>query len=425
MPWIELLPPRDPDDDKEKPRWRACWRDIAGRKRSKSSFPSEHLAMRYAGNQETLARRGDPTDEGRRSMTWNDWSKVWLELRTVEASTAGADKGRIHKHVEPRWGLIRLNRITTADVQIWVNKLAKDPTLSPGSVEKIYRLLSTSLAAAVKHKQLAVSPCVGVDLPPSQSIGQERFLSREEFWEIAHYLKTPYREAVIVLAGTGMRFGEMAGLHWHRVDFDRMAIEVVETYDSTTGSIKAYPKGKRQRTVPMPQWVSDELLARKEKHGVGRKCGLDHARGSLCRSELALKGRDGAPLDERNVRPRHWMTAVALADADRAKKNETIKKPEDKLPLIGHVRLHDLRHSFASWLVQDGLPITEVRRLLGHSSVSVTERYAHLGMSQFEAARQLMNNRPPVKRNEAAPKSPHLADLDSPGTASEAVQESA
>lgn len=57
---------------------------------------------------------------------------------------------------------------------------------------------------------------------------------------------------------------------------------------------------------------------------------------------------------------------------------------------VGHVRPHDLRHTYASWLVQDGVPIQAVRDLLGHQSLITTQRYAKLGDTQWDAVRSVL-----------------------------------
>jgi integrase len=61
--------------------------------------------------------------------------------------------------------------------------------------------------------------------------------------------------AIALMAGCGLRWGEAMGLHRHRLDRERGWLRVVETWDSKVGRIKAYPKGKKSRDVPVPDWV--------------------------------------------------------------------------------------------------------------------------------------------------------------------------
>jgi integrase len=343
--------------------WRAAWRAPNGRTRTKAGFTQRAAAERFAGEQESKARRGEPSYAGR-SETWGDWCTRWLELRRVERTTDSSDQTRIERWLRPRWRTAQLVKIGTEDVQVWVNDLADQ--MAPASVEKVYYLFSASMKSAVKHGRLALSPCRDVELPPLLP-PDERFLTREEFDRAAYFLGEPYRTAAIVLVGTGMRFGEMAGLHQHRIHFDARTIDVHETWDGQR--VKAYPKGRRKRTVPMPSWAAAALEATMQPRA--RSCGLPHVRGNACRSGLALLGPQGAPLNAHNMLQRHW--ARALADAG-----------------IDHARQHDLRHSFASWLVQAGRPLHEIAEVLGQTDVSVTRRYAHLANTHLDAVRDVL-----------------------------------
>ena len=357
MPWTEELPGGT---------FRGCWRDDAGRKRSRSGFTQKARALRFAGEQESLTRKGLAAYQGR-SVTWGAWCEKWCTLRLVERTTSGSDDDRINRWLLPRWGNVPLARITHDEVQAWVGELAED--MAPASVHKVYGLLRSSLKAAVRSGQLAVTPCTDIELPvvpPSD----ERFLTRTEFDTVAHHLDEPYRTAAILLVGTGMRFGEMAGLHWHRVDLTGMTIDVQETWDGER--IKSYPKGRRKRRVPLPGWVADAILA---YPSTAKDCGLPHDRGSRCRSGLVIRAPRGGPLNARNMLRRHWAPAVARAGFD-------------------HARQHDLRHSTASWLIQDGASLTAVAALLGHSETTVTQRYAHLAGTHMDRVRAILENRP-------------------------------
>ena len=344
--------------------YRAVWRDADGRQRSKSWFTEKDDAERYGATQEFGERQGKTGYRGR-SITWGEWCDQWQRYRTLEASSADAEAWRITKWLRPQWGGVQLVKIKRGDVQAWVTRLAAD--MSPASVAKVYRILSTSMKAAVEHDVIAISPCVGIKLPKTPP-GHEVYLSRGEVDTIAHYMREPYRSAVILLVGTGLRFGEMAGLHWHRLDLNAQAIDVVETWDDTAGRVKGYPKSGRTRRVPVPDWVLDAIGL----PGEAKTCGLIHAGGSRCRSGLVIPAPEGGALSARNMRNRHFGPALRHAG-------------------IEHVRIHDLRHTYASWLLQGGASLSEVAQVMGHSSITVTTRYAHLAPSHAERVRSILD----------------------------------
>lgn len=364
MGWSEQLPSG---------RWRACWRDELGQQRSTTRDPHTGAVMtrrshadRVAGDMESKNRRGEQIATGR-APTWGTWCSTWVKSRVVEPSTAAIDELRINRYLKPQWSGARVNRITRSQVQAWVKEL-DDGHLAPGSVEKVYRLFSASMTAAVMDESIPVAfnPCKGVKLPRIAP-GHERFLTRAEVKAIAGKLNYPYNLAVLLAAGTGMRWGELAGLHWQRVDLGKSLIDIVETWDPTSNQIKAYPKGHNRRAVPVAPAMALSLGDALDKTEDGaQECGQEHARGGAkCRSALVLTGSQGAPLNGKNFGRRQWREACDAVG---------IEAP----------RLHDLRHTYASWLVQDGIPLQEVQRLLGHASIVTTQRYAHLGVSQID-----------------------------------------
>lgn len=380
MPWVEKLPSGS---------YRACWRDGQGRRRSRAGFVRREEAKRFAGKEEAAAHAGGPTAAVGRSPKWSQWRDDWLARRL---RTDARDLGRIDKYLTPYWGEWRLNKITRDDVKAWVKVLAETPKtvsrprnpgpdyeppkqqpISAATVERIYQLFSGSMREAVFAGIIPATPCtLKRSERPTIAPGHERFLTRAEFDSVVDALNEPYRTAVVLLGGTGMRFGELAGLHWSRVDLDQGLIHIVETWDAVDDVIKPYPKDEEKRTVPIIDWVQPYLERRLAERGRGTSCGHRHDGGARCRSDLVVRGPKGAPLDAHNFGEGEWRVAWQQAE-------------------VGHLRLHDLRHTYASWLVQAGVSLQEVQRLLGHQSITTTQRYAHLGKSQHDRVLAALN----------------------------------
>jgi len=338
---------------------KAWWRDNQGRKHSKSGFTQRAAALRFAGEEESKTRRGERAYTAK-GPTWGQWADRWLQLRTVEPQTARGDGYRLANHVRPQWDHWRLSTIETDDIQAWVNQLRTQP-LSPATIRLIYHLFAASMKAAV-GRHINATPCRGIVLPTLPP-KQDRGLTRVEFDRALYYLTSDtVRTAVTVLAYTGLRFGEMAGLHWDHVHLDTGLIIVAETWDTAAKAIKPYPKSKNPRPVPLPL---PALTALKEHpRAEGGSCGIPHMRGAQCRSPLVFLSRDHRPLEASNIRARHWLPALQLAGIQPA-------------------RLHDLRHSYATWLRESGVDLETVQELLGHGSITTTQRYRHIGPGMY------------------------------------------
>lgn len=393
MAWAERLP---------NGKYRAFWRDGLNRRHSKAGFTQKAAAARYAGEQENKSRRGDTTTAGR-SPTWDDWRREWMTLRRVERSTMREDRSRIKNHIEPYWGQYRLGRIEREHVQAWVNSMT-DSGMSAGLTRRVYHTFSASMKAAMLYKRITANPCSHIELPTPPP-AQERYFTRAEFDLAVDKMNEPYRTAAILLVGTGLRFSELAALHWHRIDFDTGLITVCETWDAADGVIRPYPKSKKARYVgPVPSWVLEALTALLDSIGPDAArggCGVSHAGvKTKCRSALVLTAqrgkRAGLPLDAKNMLRRHWKPACERAGVD-----------------VG--RTHDLRHTFASWLRQAGIDLEVVQELLGHASIVTTQRYSHLGTTQHEAVRAALEGVPGPAAKQLDPDMPH--DLDSPPAA--------
>ncbi|SJM54294.1 Integrase [Agrococcus casei LMG 22410] len=146
-----------------------------------------------------------------------------------------------------------------------------------------------------------------------------------------------------MLLGTGLRWGELAGAHIEHYDPKTATYRVTKVHDDHSRELRDYPKGKKRRTVPIPPWVQKELTK-----VIGKR-----------RSGLIFTTTTGTALDNGNFVKRTLTPALLHTGI------------EDVTP-------HTFRHTYASWLIQEGVSLAEVGKLLGHVSPQTTARYTHL-----------------------------------------------
>ena len=177
----------------------------------------------------------------------------------------------------------------------WAAELRKGG-LAPATVKRRVYLLSASLNAAIDAEILKTNVAYRIELPGGET-DVRRYLEKDEEIALLGKFDGPVDRAMSrLLFGTGLRYGEAVGLQKKRVDLKGMSIRVAEVWDRESASLKAYPKGRRIRSVPF----EDDLLPFLEER-------------------IAAKGDRLFPLDYWNWRRRHWAPAVALVMALSAK----------------------------------------------------------------------------------------------------------
>ena len=344
---------------------------------SKGGFITRSAAVAHAAEQEELIARGIDTQTAKQA--WGAWRDEWQASRIIETSTANSQRPVLAKWISPHWEHVPLDQITRQEVLKWVAKLAKTAP-SGQTVAKAFWIFSGSLTAAVDASILPANPAHGVKLP-TLAQGGERAYTDEECEAILAALPAPSREriAVMIMLEAGLRPGEVAGLHRPRVNLDRRVIEVVEAWEDEGRYLKAYPKGRKKRHVPISDRLADELkLWFEADPQPAATCGLAHREGR-CRGPLVVTGAQGGALNLSNMRNRQWAQALKAAGLEYGK-------------------IYWLRHTFATRQAIAGTSMQALAAVLGHSTIVVTARYSHLGNAHHEQVLAAMNvNRTDVR----------------------------
>ncbi|MFJ8831471.1 tyrosine-type recombinase/integrase [Micromonospora aurantiaca] len=371
--------------------YRANWRDSANRQKAKT-FRTKKEANAYLAEVEGSINRGTYVDPHAGRMRFGEFVTRWLAGRSVEVRTAERTESMLRAHLLPQWAEWPLARIDYLAVQEWVTNLGR--ALAPSTTAKHLGMLSMILQTAIRARLIAVNPCEGVRIPRNRA-GEARAgtISREVFLgRLLPAVPAEHRGIVCAAAGAGLRWGECAGLPWEAVNLDRGLVHVAQVAVETHGGVvlRAYPKTRAGvRAVPMPQFLVDELRRRR---GAGSPDGR----------ALVFADRDGGPQRRSNFRRRVWLPSLVRASLlgrvtevapgrwlavwpDRDGREQRTEFATEAAAVahaaasaVGGLRFHDLRHSYITWLVTDGVPVNVVRRVVGHEKASTTlDRYTH------------------------------------------------
>ncbi|WP_290809160.1 site-specific integrase [Herbiconiux sp.] len=359
MPWTETL---------RSGRYQALYRTASGERRSAGSFDHKKAAIAAATVAEENSRKVGWRDPKVAQQTWREWAAEWWPTRTVAPGTLKTDAGRRDGRLMPKWGDVRLCDITRHEVKKWAGEL-RDEGLSPATVQRTVHLLSASLTAAVDAEILPGNVAYRLRLPPADNT-KERYLTKKEQGRLlAQFEDDSVDQALVaLLLGTGLRWGEAVGLQVKRVDLQRKMLRVAEVWDNKSRELKAYPKSKRRRDVPIPPWVARRIKPLMKNSASGFVFEID-----------------GNVIDYSNWRNRAWSNAIIGAHLDD-----------------GEVTIHTLRHTYASMLVQAGRSLEEIGKLLGHLSPLTTQRYSHLAKVASDEVLDALSD--PTQKPKKAPK---------------------
>ena len=332
------------------------------RRRWKSPHGSRTATERWAREKAKIFIAGNQRKAREPAPTFAEFAPRYVEDHVAAAklrpSTAENWKTIMRTHLLPRLGGLRLDEITEDHI-LEIKKL----DLAAGTINKILQELRQILQAAAKKGHCK----------PPEIKRIKRIVGRADFYPPADYRRLvdaaadDLRALVTILLGgdAGLRSGEIRALGWSRVDWHANKIHV--EFGDWQGHLGP-PKSGKPRSIEMTPRLRDALV---QLQDLGETENVTDEAGPRVLTRIA-----GRYADEGDA-----MSSSALREIiGPVQKRANVKKG-----------MHILRHTFCSHLAMAGVPVTTIRDLAGHSSVSVTERYMHLAPGATRSAIDLLS----------------------------------
>jgi len=338
--------------EKNGPTWRI--RDLVNGKKVvvDSGFPTRAAANKMKTILEADKLQGRFIDPQAGKVLLSTWADTWWRThRTgLKPSAVKSEGSRLRTHIVPMLGHLALADITPLTVAEFVAELT-DPTdgrkpLAPKTARNVHGLLYSLMRGAVVARAIGLNPCEDTKLPEITP-KEMRFLTEPELGRLLTRIPHHWQPLTLVLAATGMRWGEAAALHVRHVDVLARTLRIERTLHwlPGTGFTETTPKSKMsRRTVTVPADVADVLIPLVANRD---------------RDEYVFTTTHGNA-----IRYKVWwdIWTTALAESEFA-----------------GFGAHGLRHTHAAALISEGVPLTAVQRRLGHTSIQVTsDLYGHL-----------------------------------------------
>lgn len=278
--------------------------------------------------------------------TVQNWLNYWLDVlmrKKIKISTYSSYRLRIDKYIVPFLGAKKITQLKSQEVEEFVNYLTS-LGLSPSTVHSIVTVLKSALNKACMENYILSNPCNNLSLS-ANTLNEISALSMKEQGKIEQVaLKETECSAVILALYTGLRIGEISGLKWSDIDFEKDIIHVRRTVyrisstekSKKTEVIMAEPKTKSsKRAIPLAKNLKNYLLDKKK----------------VATSEYVICCKDSYA--EPRVISYRFRKSIEQAK-------------------IRPIHFHVLRHTFATRCVERGIDIATLSKLLGHASIKLT-----------------------------------------------------
>lgn len=358
-----------------------------GHGRSRNGKPTKQ--MRQVAENEALRIFEQTNEEIMRSfeahtgITVYDCIDAYIDDCTIQRSTISSYRGMLKNAIGPTIGNIALEELTKDDCKKWVNDI--NAKYSRAYAANSLRLLKGALkyACDVDQQWIDRSVAANVKLPKADLCEQEKpnaltegeaqrllTIVNEALLSPNGYRELPFMLAIKISLYTGLRRSEICALRWTDVDLDNGRVHVTQSigYSDSKFYIKSPKSSSSYRWVDCPPQLVEDLARRKK--AMEQWC--EEASIKLTGDHYVIGFPDGSFLKPPRIDD-HWR---ALS------KNLMLRGTQNK-----PVPFHGLRHTYATLLIQNGVDITTVSSLMGHSKTSITlNRYASTGDQQKNAA---------------------------------------
>ncbi|MBU4185433.1 MAG: site-specific integrase [Proteobacteria bacterium] len=281
--------------------------------------------------------------------TFEEVAKDYLEYKklNLRASTWATLEGHTRNHFD-EINKLKVNRITTAKIEKWIAKRQKD-SMNIATLRKVLLTFGQIISYSVRHRYISYNPIKDIERPRDQGRNGKKKINILKSYEIKSFLDAvdnkKYKTLFMLAIMSGARQGELLGLKWTDIDSINNQIHIQRTFNNQAWyDVKTETSNRR---VDLGPTMMTEL---KKWRLACPKCNLD----------LVFPNEAGQPINHNNLINRHYNPALEKAG-------------------IGKLRFHDLRHTYASLMIEQGENIKYIQSQLGHSNPTVTLNvYAHL-----------------------------------------------
>jgi integrase len=411
-----------------KSRYTAYYLDIRGHERSAGTFSNKKDANDAWKEAESQVRAGKKGDPSRGKQTFETYVlDKWLPHHQLEPGVRRNYAGQATKHLIPFFGPMKMRDIMPEHVREWVTTMTAKGA-SPRTIQYCKTsILNAIFTTAMEDEVVTIHPSRGVRTPPV-SEQPRHIITVAQFDRLYQALPDAGTQLLIETAiESGLRWGELTELRVHDLDVatgiltvSRAVVELDPDEHPGGGRflVKAYPKDKEYRRFKLSEQIIHKLQAhitaagldgnsllftyqaptepkarrsatfpppagmtepnekgRRYPHGTLTaynmgKCRCEHCRGAYATYRAARRAQGSDKPRKLRVRetdghiPADWF-------------HHQIWDPTRKAVGLPTVRIHDLRHAHASWLLAGGADLQVVKERLGHASIATTEKYLH------------------------------------------------
>lgn len=275
---------------------------------------------------------------------FNEFAQIYLEDYAINKKSWKDDNSRM-KELVKFFEDIELREITPLKIERFRKSRLKAGN-TKSTTNRYLALMKKMLNLAIEERYLEKNPVSKIKFYSERDVLKERILTEEEEEKLMKKSSEHLKSILIVALNTGMRRGEILNLQWKQIDFRMRRMRVEKT------------KSGKVRYIPMNEILYEELL---------------------------------------KVKDRNTQSLYVFFNPETGKPYLDMKKGFKgacKRAEIQGLRFHDLRHTFATRLVEKGVDIITVKELLGHSDISTTQRYTHSSDERKRKAVEFLNGNP-------------------------------
>lgn len=288
-----------------------------------------------------------------------EYSQEWLKNRKVNGKPLSSwepEEARVRRYIVPQFGKQSLQRISTREWESFLNGLVASNAVSAATRNRIRSLLCKMYNDALRQGIVSMNP---ISVIPRLKESGDRW----DYWHTKEEIETYLIEAsrvspsffifAMLALNTGARVGEILALGWEDIHLEQRRLHLWRIFEEASRTVCARTKGHKSRWLGINDSLYEALVAhRGTMQAMARWVPLVH-------------GKEGQYLDQHQIRDIHLRVCRRAG--------------------LKVIRVHDLRHTFASHYVMNGGSMAELQGILGHSVPSMTEKYAHLAPGFLES----------------------------------------